>query len=74
MFTGNRKNQQQYLISLMTRLEFELARLNGILDRIQVEQGRAKANARAMDYELEIHALDIEYLKANTKTKKKGNK
>lgn len=74
MFNKTLKKKQDGLESWLTRLDDEIHRLNMLLDQLQVGQGYLKANVRAMDYELEIHELDIEYLKANTKTKKKGNK
>ena len=81
MFSKTRNQRQEYIINWLGRLEDELDRLVEIVEdntEIQKTLSNRVVNlsnrVTAMDYTLEIHEMDFEYLKANMKTKKKGNK
>jgi len=74
MFSKTRNQRQEYIINWLGRLEDELDRLVEIVENNTDIQQLLSNRVVAMDYALEIHEMDIEYLKANMKTKKKGNK
>lgn len=73
MLGVKRRERQEYLISWLGRLDSELDRMHVALDELERKQGNMFNRVRSMDFSLEVHEMDIEYLKANTK-KKKGNK
>jgi len=74
MFSKTRNQRQEYIINWLGRLEDELDRLVEIVENNTDIQQLLSNRVVAMDYTLEIHEMDLEYLKANMKTKKKGNK
>jgi len=74
MFNKTQNQRQEYLINWLERLDDELERLNKVMDSLESKQQSISNRVVAMDYSLEIHEMDFEYLKANMKTKKKGNK
>jgi hypothetical protein len=74
MLSRNIKTRQDHLDDWLYRLEQELNRLNHALDVIESNQTKMHNRVTFMDVTLECHEMDIEYLKANMKTKKKGNK
>lgn len=73
MLGVKRRERQEYLINWLGRLDSELDRMHVALDELERKQGNMFHRVRSMDFSLEVHEMDIEYLKANTK-KKKGNK
>jgi hypothetical protein len=73
MLGVKRRERQEYLINWLGRLDSELDRMHVALDELERKQGNMFNRVRSMDFSLEVHEMDIEYLKANTK-KKKGNK
>ena len=81
MFNKTRKEREEYIINWLGRLEGELDRLVEIVeDNTEIQKNLSNRvvalsnRVVAMDYTLEVHEMDLEYLKANMKTKKKGNK
>jgi hypothetical protein len=73
MLGVRRRERQEYLINWLGRLDGELDRMHMVLDELERKQDNMFNRVRSMDFNLEVHEMDIEYLKANTK-KKKGNK
>jgi len=73
MLGVRRRERQEYLINWLGRLDSELDRMHMVLDELERKQDNMFNRVRSMDFSLEVHEMDIEYLKANTK-KKKGNK
>lgn len=73
MLGVKRRERQEYLINWLGRLDGEIERLHNVLDDLERKQDNMFHRVRSMDFSLEVHEMDIEYLKANTK-KKKGNK
>jgi peptidoglycan hydrolase CwlO-like protein len=73
MLGVKRRERQEYLINWLGRLDGEIERLHNVLDDLERKQDNMFHRVRSMDFSLEVHEMDIEYLKANIK-KKKGNK
>jgi len=74
MFNKKAKQNQDFTDKWLIDLEIQLERLESLLATFSTQQVNTHNRVVAMDYTLEIHEMDIEYLKANMKTKKKGNK
>lgn len=73
MLGVKRRERQEYLINWLVRLDGEIERLHNVLDDLERKQDSMFHRVRSMDFSLDVHEMDIEYLKANIK-KKKGNK
>lgn len=74
MFNKRLKERQSNLESWLYSLEFELDRLNELLDLIESRNNKLHNRVAFLDVTAETHEMDLEFLKANIKTKKKGNK
>lgn len=74
MFNNKAKQRKAYVEKWLLDLEVELDRLESLLATFSTQQINTHNRVVAMDYTLEVHEMDLEYLKANMKTKKKGNK
>jgi hypothetical protein len=74
MFNKKAKQNQDFTDKWLIDLEIQLERLESLLATFSTQQVNTHNRVVAMDYTLEIHEMDLEYLKANMKTKKKGNK
>ena len=71
-FKNTGKNQK-VLIDRLTWLEYEVQELQDLLEELDFHNQVLANRVKTIDLALEIHEMDIEYLKANTKIKK-GNK
>lgn len=69
----NTGKKQKVLIDRLTWLEYQVEELHDLLDELDFHNQVLANRVKNMDLALEIHEMDIEYLKANTKIKK-GNK
>jgi len=74
MFNKRLKERQSSLESWLYSLEFELDRLNQVMDLVESRSNKLHNRVTFLDLTAETHEMDLEYLKANIKTKKKGNK
>ena len=74
MFNKKAKQNQDFTDKWLIDLEIQLERLESLLATFSTQQVNTHNRVVAMDYTLEIHEMDLEYLKANMKTQKKGNK
>jgi hypothetical protein len=74
MFNKRLKERQSNLESWLYSLEFELDRLNQVMDLMESRSTKLHNRVTFLDLTAETHEMDLEYLKANIKTKKKGNK
>jgi hypothetical protein len=74
MFNKRLKERQSNLESWLYSLEFELDRLNQVMDLMESQSNKLHNRVTFLDLTAETHEMDLEYLKANIKTKKKGNK
>jgi ABC-type proline/glycine betaine transport system substrate-binding protein len=74
MFNKRLKERQGNLESWLYTLEFELDRLNQVLDLMESQNNKLHNRVAFLDVTAEAHEMDLEFLKANIKTKKKGNK
>ena len=74
MFNKRLKERQSSLESWLYSLEFELDRLNQVMDLMESRSTKLHNRVTFLDLTAETHEMDLEYLKANIKTKKKGNK
>ena len=74
MFNKRLKERQSNLESWLYSLEFELDRLNELLDLIESRNNKLHNRVAFLDVTAEAHEMDLEFLKANIKTKKKGNR
>lgn len=74
MFNKRLKERQSSLESWLYSLEFELDRLNQVMDLMESQSNKLHNRVTFLDLTAETHEMDLEYLKANIKTKKKGNK
>jgi hypothetical protein len=74
MFNKKAKQNQDFTDKWLIDLEIQLERLESLLATFSTQQVNTHNRVVAIDYTLEIHEMDLEYLKANMKTKKKGNK
>ena len=74
MFNKSLKTRQSNLESWLYTLEFELDRLNQVMDLVESQSNKLHNRVTFLDLTVEAHEMDLEFLKANIKTKKKGNR
>lgn len=74
MFNKSLKGRQSNLESWLYSLEFELDRLNQVMDLVESQSNKLHNRVAFLDLTAEAHEMDLEFLKANIKTKKKGNR
>lgn len=74
MFSKEIKERQDALKDWMFQLEEEVDKLSELVYELEDKQIKQNNRVTFMDMALEAHEMDLEYLKANIKTKKKGNK
>ena len=73
MFSKEIKERQDALKDWMFQLEEEVDNLSEIVSLLEQQYIKQQNRVTFMDITLEAHEMDLEYLKANIKTKKKGN-